>query len=137
MISLWVIASAALPANASHFPIAIYQAKFDQPYIADCDNQIILKRRLQEARLTVEKYERLVNDETEKLQAGFSTVFVLLNFETTLISARLNLVNISKQYIQGIASLRALTGTLILINEDQYQINIANVLNYPGEDNCF
>lgn len=97
------------------------------------NNQIVLRQELRKADEIVVKYTRLVKDETERLQAGFGTVFVLLDFETQLINAQLSQVNLSKQYIQGLAQLRFLTGTLVQSNTNNAlcKIDVEDVLTYP------
>lgn len=95
------------------------------------NNQMILHRQLGEADKIIHKYSRLVQDETERLQAGFGSVFVMLDFETKLIDAQISKVNLVRLYIQGMTTLRYLTGTLIDSDQTLCHVNVGDVLSYP------
>ncbi len=96
-------------------------------------NQVSLIKRRTDAEELVKKLNLLVQNETEKLESGFSTVFVLLEFETRLIHATLDLIQIIKLYDQGLANLRYLTNTLIDTPGCFEDIKVEDVTTYPFE----
>lgn len=93
--------------------------------------QAMLHQQWNQSDQAAKTYLRLVNDEQERLKAGFGSVFVLLSFETSYINALNIQVGLAKQYIQGIAQLRYLTGTLIISDESICKVDFTNILEYP------
>lgn len=76
-------------------------------------NQIALQDELVKAQQAVDEYYQLLHNETKKLIAGYSTIFILLNFETYLVNAIVQLIQTQAAAAKNIAQLRYLTGTLI------------------------
>ena len=95
------------------------------------NNQILLELQLQTAREAVKKYEEIVRNETEKLNAGYSTVFVLVDFEERLTSAETTLLSINNMLLKNLAVLRYQTGTLLLVDSPDGRISVNDVTTYP------
>lgn len=94
-------------------------------------NQLSLLYSLKEAKLAVERNKTLYENEREKLQGGFSTIFFLIDFQNRLTEALVEYVDIHKQYMQNIARLRFFTSTLISPGNDLVSIQIENVSMMP------
>lgn len=94
-------------------------------------NQLSLSFSLQQADLAVSKYEVLVANEREKLQGGFSTLFILIDFENKLTDALSRQTLIQKQYLQNIAQLRYLTATLLKVDDCLTNMEIENLTTFP------
>ncbi len=75
-------------------------------------DQTTLGINLKNVQELVKNNQILVENETKKLDAGFSTLFFLIDFENRLLDALIQQINIQKQYFQNIARLRFLSATL-------------------------
>jgi outer membrane protein TolC len=80
-------------------------------------DQVTLAAALLDVNDSVSKNESLVHNERIKLGVGISTPFFLINFENSLTDALIQQVAAYKGYIQNIARLRFLTGTLFTVND--------------------
>lgn len=76
-------------------------------------NQMALQEELKKAKDAVEEYQKLLENEAIKLKAGYSTIFILLDFETSLTQAEVTYLHLQNLIAKNIATLRFLTGTLI------------------------
>lgn len=76
-------------------------------------NHISLQAEVKKAREAVDEYYELLHNETKKLIAGYSSIFILLNFETYLVNAIVELIQLQAAAAKNTATLRYLTGTLI------------------------
>ncbi len=76
-------------------------------------NHVSLQDEVKKAQEAVDEYYRLLHNETKKLIAGYSTVFILLSFESYLINAIVQLISLQNLAAKNIARLRFLTGTLL------------------------
>lgn len=76
-------------------------------------NHVSLQDEVKKSQEAVDEYYRLLHNETKKLIAGYSTVFILLSFETYLINAIVELISLQNLAAKNIARLRFLTGTLL------------------------
>lgn len=94
-------------------------------------NQFSLASELDQASERVRLNQKLISEERKKLEAGFSTLFVLLDFETRLTDSLVEHVEIHKEYLQNIAQLRFLTGT-IFRPENCDQVSVIDVTTLPG-----
>ncbi len=95
------------------------------------NNQIALIGQIREAEIAVQKNQLNLDNESKRLVEGFGNVFFLLDFETRLANAKLTVIDLRRQYYQGIARLRFLTGTLIATNDCNGEILFANPMSYP------
>lgn len=95
-------------------------------------NHISLIRQMKQANERVALNRRLIDDEWKKLRAGFSTLFVLLDFETRLTDALSERNRIYKFYMQNIASLRFLTGSLFESDACLSIVALEDVTTVPG-----
>ncbi len=73
-----------------------------------------LSKALKDIQIVIEKYQNLVTNEQRKLTEGFSTLFVLIDFENKLTDALLQKVDLQKRFMQTIADLRFYTSTVII-----------------------
>lgn len=80
-------------------------------------NQIRLANNLKEALEAVKENHLLVENERKKIQAGFSTIFFLIDFENRLTDSLIQQVLIYKQFYQNIALIRFLSATLFMIDD--------------------
>lgn len=76
-------------------------------------NQMALQAELKKAKDAVDEYQKLLENEKIKLIAGYSTIFILLEFETFLTQAEFTYLQLQNSVAKNIANLRFLTGTLI------------------------
>ena len=92
-------------------------------------NQITLLAEVEKTNELVRLNEELIANERTKLREGFSTIFVLLDFENRLTRAFSAQTIASKEYIQNIALIRFLSGTLL----SQYDqcIELVDVTTLP------
>jgi outer membrane protein TolC len=94
-------------------------------------NQMSLALQLDKANEEVLKTQKLLHDEYKKLPLGFTTIFILLNFEGLLTTAYSQQVQIYTQYLQNIATIRFLTATLFYSNGSPNFVEMANVTLLP------
>lgn len=95
------------------------------------NNQLSLIGQLREGEIAVQKNQINLENESKRLVEGFGNVFFLLDFETRLANSKLQVIDLRKQYYQGIARLRFLTGTLISSSECDGEITFINPAEYP------
>ncbi len=76
-------------------------------------NQMALQEELRKAKDAVDEYQKLLENEKIKLIAGYSTIFILLEFETFLTQAEFTYLQLQNAVAKNIVNLRFLTGTLI------------------------
>lgn len=95
-------------------------------------NQIYLASELDKASERVKLNQTLIDEEHKKLNAGFSSLFILLDFENRLTNALIEHTDIYKQYLQNIANLRFLTGTLFQPDATTNWIKVVDVTTLPG-----
>lgn len=98
-------------------------------------DQINLTAELIKANSLVEINRTLIANERKKLLEGFSTLFVLLDFENRLTQSLSDQVDISKQFIQNVALIRFLTGTLLMNEGPASCIEVADVTLLPELNN--
>jgi outer membrane protein TolC len=95
-------------------------------------NQLSLIRQLKKANEVVALNQKLIEDEWKKLRAGFSTLFVLLDFESRLTDSLSERNRIYKLYMQNIANLRFLTGSLFESDACLSMIALEDITTLPG-----
>lgn len=76
-------------------------------------DQIHIQEELKKAKEAVDEYQQLLINEKKKLVAGFSNIFFLLSFESSLTTAMVVYIQLQNQLATNIARIRFLTGTLI------------------------
>lgn len=76
-------------------------------------DQINLQSEVRKAKEAVEEYQQLIINERKKLIAGYSSIFFLLSFESSLTSAMVAHIHLQDLLAKNIARIRFLTGTLI------------------------
>lgn len=91
--------------------------------------QIDLGAQIEEANKAVAYYEKVVANETEKLTAGFTTLFELISYKNSLTDSLLLQNILYNQYSQNIANLRFFSGTLLKI--DPYGIGVEELNSLP------
>lgn len=100
-------------------------------------DQINLQHELQKGREAVDEYWHLIINERKKLFAGYSSLFILLNFEASLTTATVNYIQLQGQLAKNIARIRFLTGTLIklasLCNSQNFTVEDAMTLPFSQE----
>lgn len=95
-------------------------------------NQLNLAKELDKANALVRLNNTLIVNERKKLLEGFSTLFVLLDFENRYTQSLRDQVAISKQYLQNIAQIRFLTSTLLNADVDCLNaIELADITSLP------
>lgn len=95
------------------------------------NNHMTILRNLREAEEAVKENQILVDNESKKLRAGFSTLFFLIDFENKLTDALVQQVLIQKAYFQNIAHLRFLSSTLFMLGECIDFITPENLTSLP------
>lgn len=81
-------------------------------------DQATLAINLKESHEAVKDNQILIKNETKKLEAGFSTLFFLIDFENRLTDSLIQQVTIQKSLLQNIARLRFLSATLFIDQGD-------------------
>lgn len=76
-------------------------------------NQFSLQQEVIKANESAEEYDQLLKNETKKLQAGYSTLFILLSYESTLTNSIIQYIQLQNLFAKNIAEIRFLTGTLL------------------------
>lgn len=76
-------------------------------------NHFMIIEEIEEAKIAVELYSGLIQNEIVKLNAGFSTIFVIIDFERQLLQAQISLNDAYKNYAQNIVQYRFVSGTLL------------------------
>lgn len=76
-------------------------------------NQWALQQEVKKAKDAADEYDLLLKNETTKLLAGYSTLFILLNYESSLTAAIIQYIQLQDLFAQNIVQLRFLTGTLL------------------------
>lgn len=96
-------------------------------------DQINLEQEIKNAKAAVEEYAQLIKNENKKLIAGYSSVFILLNFEASLVSAEITYIQLQGQVANNIARIRFLTGTLVQTSPalDCHQFLVEDVVTLP------
>lgn len=95
-------------------------------------NHISLVDQLKKAAESVKLSRQLIEDETRKLPEGFSSLFVLLDFEDRLTNALENETVIYRSYLQNIANIRFLSGTLLYSIPCTNRVEIFDPTTLPG-----
>lgn len=95
-------------------------------------NQINLAAEVKKANALVSLNQTLIENERKKLLEGFSTLFVLLDFENRLTNSLSEQVSIAKQFVQNIALIRFLTGTLLKAETFLSCVEVVDVTVLPG-----
>jgi outer membrane protein TolC len=76
------------------------------------------------ANQAVQWYETALKDEILRLKEGYSSLFIVIDFENRLREVLLEQVNVQKLFAQNIARLLYLTGTLVMYDPCNNQIKI-------------
>lgn len=92
---------------------------------------IATSRALAESRKFVDDNTKLVQFEMIKLQAGYSTLFVLIDFQNRLTNGLIQEIELKRRFMQNIVQLRLLTGTLIIPSQDLQLYRVEDVLTLP------
>lgn len=95
-------------------------------------NQLSLLRQFKKAKERVDLTREQLEDEWKKLRAGYSTLFVVLDFESRVTDALNEYVLIGKQYMQNVANLRFLTGSLFESDACLSIVALEDVTTLPG-----
>lgn len=97
------------------------------------ENHLALLDQLKIARENVRLAHKLIEDETKKLPEGYSSLFILLDFEDRLTNALTAEVEIYKEYLQNIALLRFITGTLVCWDPETNFVKVNDAKTIPVE----
>lgn len=92
-------------------------------------NNLTLLRELSAANKSVEWYEENLNSEIKRLKEGYSTIFIVIDFQRRLNDALTRQVDAQRQYVQNFVDLLYVTGTLISYDDEQ---NIACIADLKG-----
>ena len=97
------------------------------------NDQIKLQEEVQKGKEAVEEYQQLLINEKKKLIAGYSTIFFLLSFESTLTSSMVTYVQLEGALAKNIARIRFLTGTLVEYSPctDAHAFFVADAFSLP------
>lgn len=93
---------------------------------------IATSRALSKNAQVIEKNAELVEYETIKLKAGYSTLFVLIDFQNRLARALSERAELKKRFMQGVANLRFLTGTMIIPTRFLECYQVGDVTQLPN-----
>lgn len=103
-------------------------------------DQLNLQQEAQRAKDAVDEYTQLIKNERKKLLAGYSTIFILLNFEASLTNAALTYIQLQGQMAKNIARIRFLTGTLVETSPSiachQFLVEDVVTLPFNSEENA-
>lgn len=86
---------------------------------------------LQESRIAVERNRLLVANELKKLDAGYSTIFFVIDYQNQLTDSLSRQVLLEKTYAQNIVNFRFITGTLVNFNRLKNEFFIEPVFKWP------
>jgi outer membrane protein TolC len=86
---------------------------------------------LVEADKNVEISMKVFSNSGKQFQAGLSTLFDLLSYETTLTNSLLNRTSLRVAYMQNIALIRFLTASVFLQGENNNCIQILDITTLP------
>lgn len=90
-------------------------------------NRTNIIKEVEEAEESVHWFHETITAERKRLKEGFSTIFIIVDFERRLNQARQRLVEAQKSYSQNFIDLLYLTGTLAHFDERKKRVYIANV----------
>lgn len=93
-------------------------------------DHLYLIAELNESEIAVKRYHLLVEKELKKLSAGYSTVFIVIDFQNRLTDALIRQVELYREYAQNIADFRFVTGTLLKF-EDFNDICVESLTIWP------
>lgn len=92
-------------------------------------NHYALLKQLKSAADAVKWYKITLKDERRKLLEGFSTIFVVVDFENRLSVAMSDEVQIYSEYAKNLVNLLYLSGTLVDYNYPMNQVCLSNMTN--------
>lgn len=92
-------------------------------------NHYSLIEQLKAAAEAVRWYKITLKDERRKLLEGFSTIFIVVDFENRLSAAMSDEVRTYNEYAKNLVNLLYLTGTLVEYNCPINQVSLSNMTN--------
>ena len=90
-------------------------------------NHFSLVDQLHFANESVKWFERTLEDEKRRLKEGYSTLFVVLDFEDRLSDAMIDRLSVYTAYAQNLVDLLFFTGTLVQPDEELKKMYLADV----------
>lgn len=106
-------------------------------------NQYSLRKQLEEAGEAVRWYETTLNAELRRLKEGYSTLFVVIDFQNRLTQATIEQILTQREYAQNLVDLLFLTGLLarpgecfdkVWVSDDLSLNPVLNLLQSRGDD---
>lgn len=91
-----------------------------------------LIHQLKEANRAVETTQLIVENEIKKLNAGYSSIFFVLDFQNQLITALAQRVELYKQYAQNIVLFRFAAGLLLTLDSNSNEFQVEPVTEWPN-----
>lgn len=91
-----------------------------------------LINQLKEANRAIETNQRIVENEIEKLNAGYSSIFFVLDFQNQLIASLIQRVELYRQYSQNIVLFRYATGLLLTLDSQSNEFQVESVTEWPN-----
>ncbi|MBA3722262.1 MAG: TolC family protein [Parachlamydiaceae bacterium] len=96
-------------------------------------SNLYLISELKQADIAIERDRILFEKELKKLNAGYSTVFVVIDFYNLLTNSLLAKADLYRQYAQNIVQFRFITGTLLKLEKCSNEVEIEPVTIWPKE----
>lgn len=90
-----------------------------------------LINQLRESNQAIETNQLIVNNEIKKLNAGYSSIFFVLDFQNQLISSLIQRIEIYKQYAQNIVQFRFAAGLLVTLDSNSNEFKVESVTQWP------
>lgn len=90
-------------------------------------NLIAISHSLKENAYVLKKNQELVTNEQRKLKEGFTTLFILIDFENKLTDSLIARAELMGEFMKGIAKLRYLTGSIITSDESLWCFTIEDI----------
>ena len=90
-------------------------------------NHYALLEQMRHADESAKWYKTALEDETKRLKEGYSTLFIVIDYENNLSSSMAERVLVYRAFSQNIADLLYLTGRLVTPYDRCDRVMIANV----------
>lgn len=91
-----------------------------------------LINQLKDATIYIERNTTLLENEIKRLDAGYSTVFVVISFQNQLTNSLIRKIDLLRQYAQNIVNFRFVTGTLLNLEQGSCFFTVENATLWPA-----
>lgn len=103
----------------THLELVVSQRRINYALQQAYNDYLTLRRLLLEQQDIVRNYERMLEGEVEKFEAGESSLFLVNNRENKLLEAKLKLISLAAKYQKARASVMWSAGVAVELPENQ------------------